>query len=305
MECRTVLEDGSEIWAKAVGVGDLETGRIEVGIEANGVRLVADCVPNGDTFAWRVTPAPGFMPEALAETAEGFLTWDRRQALELFPAEGDHTSPGVEVLPLAMMRTAGFDRTLASMSVPFPSEGDFPYGDQVARCPSGDVGCRLGSFHGPLGESQVRVRFDVGGEAVARPVDGKVVWTLEDDDGGKLGEGTFAEVASKAKAMLIAKIIARIDGIRDGIKADLHDVKADLNDVCDRVCDRMDAGFDRMDATLDRMIDRMIDRCDRLDVMHEDLIGRCDVFPGIAGTEVVRYTGHVSLEPAKSHRRKE
>lgn len=254
MECRTVLEDGSEIWAKAVGVGDLEAGRIEVGIEANGVRLVADCVAAGDTFAWRITPAPEFMPEALAGTAEGFLTWDRRQALELFPAEGDHTSPGIEVLPLAMMRTAGFDRTLAAMSVPFPSDGCFPYGDQVAR---------LVSFHGPLGEPQLRVRLDVGGEAVARPVDGKVVWTLEDEDGGKLAEGTFAEVASEAKAMLIAKLI----GMCDDIKADLNDIKVDLSGI------KVD-----FSSTI-AMLEGMIDRCDRLDGMHEDLIGRCDVFP--------------------------
>lgn len=275
MECRTVLEDGSEIWAKAVGVGDLEADSIEVGILANGVRLVADCVAAGDTFAWRITPAPGFMPEALAATAEEFLTWDRRQALELFPAEGDHTSPGVEVLPLAMMRTAGFDRTLASMSVPIPSDRDFPYGDLGAHCPSGDVGCRLVSFHGPLGESQVRVRLDGGGEAVARPVDGKVVWTLEDDDGGKLAEGTFAEVASEAKAMpvarldkeTIAKLIGMCDRIRDDIKVDIHDIKVDLRGI------KVD--FSGTIATLDRMIDR----CDRLDGMHEDLIGRCDVFP--------------------------
>ena len=275
MECRMTLEDGSEIWAKAVGVGDLETGRIEVGIEANGVRLVADCVPVGDTFAWRLTPAPEFMPEALAATADEFLTWDRRQALELFPVGGDHTSPGVEVLPLAMMRTAGFDRRLAAMSVPFPSDGDFPYEDQVARCPSGDVGCRLVSFHGPLGEPQVRVRLDVGADAVARPVDGKVVWTLEDEDGGKLAEGTFAEVASKAKAMLIdrldketiAKLIGMCDRIRDGIKADLNDIKVDFSGI------KVD--FSGTIATLEGMIDR----CDRLDGMHEDLIGRCDAFP--------------------------
>lgn len=299
MECRMVLEDGSEIWAKAVGVGDLESGRIEIGVVANGVRLVADCVPfagkRGDTFAWRLTPAPEFTPEALAETADEFLTWDRRQALELFPSGGEHVSPAVEVLPMAMMRTAGFDRTLAAMSVPFPSEGEFPYGAQVAHCSSGDLGYRLVSFHGPLGEPEVRVRFDVGCDAVARPVGGKVVWTLEDDDGGKLAEGTFAEVASEASAFSALVPVMRA-GIDEGRRH--HDSMV-------ATLDRIDATLDRMFATLDDMFDRVIDRCDRLDGMHENLIGRCDVFPGIAGTEVVRYTRHVSLEPTKSYHRKE